>query len=1139
MPADQPHLFRILDLNCEIIQGWAIISTDSYKKETYCPMAGQNIIAGRYQLLDEIGSGGMGTVYKGKDLQSQSLVAVKVLAADVVQSSPILLERFYRESETLGALNHPNIVKLLSTVEEDDNHFLIMEYVGGGSLKEYLLYNPTLPIKQILRIGLGVADALTRTHELGIIHRDVKPSNILLTEGGTPRLTDFGVAQTHESNLTKTGTLMGTVLYLSPEAFMRQPLDARADIWSFGISLFEMLTGNRPYQGDYLYEVMEAVLHHPLPDLEKLRADAPPSLIDLVYRMLTRNRAARIATMREVGAALEDVLRGLPATSPRLQLAAHITGLTSTEDEGLRFALPVPKVGEAHGFPSDLTPFVGRERDVRALNDLLVASGRVIVWGSAGVGKTRLVAQLHRGDDAMPRYYVDLRGLVHTDSILKQISHALGATVRPTRPHQPTAERLLAYLQHQSVLLVLDHADGWYEAEDWLNQLHTPVYDHVHVVVVRRHGPTDPLLGQLQLGPFEVREFRKRRVADEYPVTALYLTVMRESGAEADLRDDAMGAFSALLSATGGNPMATTLAAFACRHREMPKVADHIGRAYDYYTTQDATHDEGLRRVRAAFDAMSDLLDKSERDALLQLSIFAGKFPREAAQTVAEGVSLTNLRHLTEQGLIQRDPDGCFLIPPALAEVAAANLQTMIGLLEGAWRGYESYYADFARKFKHDLKGFRQRQAVLEFRAQFANLCRAWTSVLANDNDRALARLVSIWSLYLWLDDARDVGERLFWPAVEAIANPSAASNLNMVTKLLIRYGLFMVYRADRHDEANNLLVEGYNIAKQRNNLEEMAWAKYGLGMLAEDATEAVEHLTEAMRAGSDAPERLMQVRALIALSEVHARQGQIEKFDELNQEALHIAQEMRDKLSEIEALHSLARYADTDGEHKLAIQAERDLYDYYASIGDRWNMAQSQHHIALSHFKRGRLSQCMDAADEAIETAHAMRALHVVAAALALQAYASSAAEDAALAAAKLSSALAIPYPDHLAQVRVRLAQIHMAAMRGEMGAARDQLLAALPLVDPAEWAMESYLLLVLGAAVLEKVDQAGPSAQLLAFYSRQPAALRWIDRDPVVGKLRATLTAKLSNTEYGMMLANSETLTFSSAIDLLRSAL
>jgi DNA-binding NarL/FixJ family response regulator/predicted Ser/Thr protein kinase len=267
-------------------------------------------IGQRYEIEKLIGSGAVGRVYLGRDLQTQERVAIKELMSDWVARAPESVERFRREGEALRKLNHPNIVKVLATLEENDQHYLVMEYVGGGSLADLLKRQHQLPIEQVISIGLELSDALSRAHHLEIIHRDIKPGNILLADDGTPRLTDFGLAHIGSyPALTTAGQVLGTFHYLSPEACENQPLDARADIWSFGVVLFEMLSGQLPFDGDSPIEIIHAIQNRPVPEVTWYRKDAPAPLADLIRRMLMRDRPVRLASVRLVGVELEALQR--------------------------------------------------------------------------------------------------------------------------------------------------------------------------------------------------------------------------------------------------------------------------------------------------------------------------------------------------------------------------------------------------------------------------------------------------------------------------------------------------------------------------------------------------------------------------------------------------------------------------------------------------------------------------------------------------------------------------------------------------------------------------------------------------------------------------------------------------------------
>jgi serine/threonine protein kinase/tetratricopeptide (TPR) repeat protein len=272
----------------------------------------QTLVAGRYQIAQLIGRGGMGDVYRGIDTQTGEQIAIKRLHESIVEDNPDIVDRFRREGEALRKLDHPNIVKLLVTVEENGRHYLVMEYVGGGSLRDLIDEHARLPLEAVLNIALDLADALTRAHRLNIIHRDIKPDNVLLAEDGTPRLTDFGVAHLGDrTRLTQTGSVIGTYAYLSPEACNGLELDERADIWSFGIMLFEMLTGRVPFHESGTAAILTAILTKPAPDINRLRPGLPQPLTDLLCRMLEKDRDRRIPSVRLVGAELEVLIRGI------------------------------------------------------------------------------------------------------------------------------------------------------------------------------------------------------------------------------------------------------------------------------------------------------------------------------------------------------------------------------------------------------------------------------------------------------------------------------------------------------------------------------------------------------------------------------------------------------------------------------------------------------------------------------------------------------------------------------------------------------------------------------------------------------------------------------------------------------------
>lgn len=278
-------------------------------------MSEARVIGNRYQITALLDRGGMGDVYQGVDQTTGQAVAIKALKPQIVQEDPTLVERFRREANALAKLNHPNIVRVIDTITDGDLHYIVMEFVGGGSLDKLLKQTPQLPVERALQLALDLSDALTRTHRLNIIHRDLKPANVLLADDGTPKLTDFGVARIGDAPgtmLTQIGSILGTVAYLSPEVCEGALYTEKSDIWSFGVMLYQMLTGHLPFEEGSAIATIAAIMGDDVPDARDYRADLPVELVLLLDRMLAKNPEDRISSVRAVGAEIEAILRREP-----------------------------------------------------------------------------------------------------------------------------------------------------------------------------------------------------------------------------------------------------------------------------------------------------------------------------------------------------------------------------------------------------------------------------------------------------------------------------------------------------------------------------------------------------------------------------------------------------------------------------------------------------------------------------------------------------------------------------------------------------------------------------------------------------------------------------------------------------------
>lgn len=271
--------------------------------------AAQSIIAERFVLEEMIGAGSMGEVFRGYDIKTQAPVAIKQLRAYLALEYPKAIDRFVQEGRVLRQLNHPNILEIIATHQQDDHYYIITEFMPHGSLRTLLKEHSPLPIEQIVAMALEISDALARAHHLDIIHRDIKPANILLTKTGVPKLADFGEAYFGRSgqNLTGKGSFLGTPLYASPEVCEGKPVDERSDIWSFGIVLYEMVTGRPPFVNKHPMTMFLQIVNDPVPPISDFRKDVPLALEALIYRLLEKDPDQRPGSMRLVGATLEQI----------------------------------------------------------------------------------------------------------------------------------------------------------------------------------------------------------------------------------------------------------------------------------------------------------------------------------------------------------------------------------------------------------------------------------------------------------------------------------------------------------------------------------------------------------------------------------------------------------------------------------------------------------------------------------------------------------------------------------------------------------------------------------------------------------------------------------------------------------------
>jgi len=271
------------------------------------------VIADKYNIMQKIGEGGMGVVYKANDTRLDRTVALKFLSADLTRDQEAK-QRFVQEAKAAAALNHSNITTIYEIDEDKGQTFIAMEFIPGQSLKQRLEEGP-LSLEEAKELALQVAEGLKEAHDKGIVHRDIKPANIMLTKKGQAKITDFGLAKlAGGADLTKASTIMGTVAYMSPEQARGEDVDLRTDIWSLGAMLYEMVTGERPFRKDREHALIYSILHDELTAPAEIRADIPSRMEEIIFRALEKDTRDRYQSIKEL---MENLKHTVQVTFPK------------------------------------------------------------------------------------------------------------------------------------------------------------------------------------------------------------------------------------------------------------------------------------------------------------------------------------------------------------------------------------------------------------------------------------------------------------------------------------------------------------------------------------------------------------------------------------------------------------------------------------------------------------------------------------------------------------------------------------------------------------------------------------------------------------------------------------------------------
>ncbi len=899
-----------------------------------------------YRIAGTLGRGGMGFVYEAEHAVLGRKAALKTLLPELLEDGDFR-QRFVTESQTVAALDHPSIIPIYDAGDADGVVYIAMRYVAGGDLAQ-LIDSGTLEMERALDILEQVAGALDAAHANELVHRDVKPANVLVEAGGRVYLTDFGIAKRARSRgVTQTGFFVGTLDYAAPEQIRGESVGAPADVYAFGCLVFECLTGKKPFERDTDVAVMYAQLRDDPPSVHELRPELPVSIDAALARALAKEEDGRYANCRELVEAIRSCLGGvMPSTTtpPRPAPVAEVSTVTN---------LPVPP-----------TTLIGRDLELAALVEL---AGRedvrlVTLTGTGGTGKTRLAiavaAELAPALGSV--FFVDLAPVAEASVVGSAIGQVLG--VEESSDLSP-AESIARGLGEGSALLVLDNFEQVMEANDL-----------VHDLLAAAPALTVLVTSQAPLHLRDEHEYPLDPLGEEQAVT-LFLARAQAVKPGFELTDENSEAVHAICRRLDGLPLALELAAARVKLLSPDAILRRLEDSLDLLTGGASDLPTRQRTLRDAIDWSYQLLEPAEQALFARLGVFAGGCSLELADAVAGeaagvGDALDTLASLVDKSLVRQrdgaDGEPRFVLLETIREYALEQLEER-GELEGLRRRHAERFLASVEAAEPEL--LRTNQAVwlerLDADRDNIRAALAWATA-AGEIELALrmaGALVRFWSTRGLMREGR---ARL----AEALASPDGVSPAILAKAQFaagyaaLGEGDFREARADfeRSLEQARAASDGQ---AEGAALAQIAW----LAMAGGEADEARSLAEQSSTLAEQAGDNLVASGAATTLADVALAEGKLDDAIELFERGLTLRRGLGDRRLIANSLVGLGRAYLLRGDYDRAAALFEESLGLAREVKDTWVIS-----VALGHLARERLLAAGDTAKARELIAEALR---------------------------------------------------------------------------------------------------------------------------------------------------------------------
>ncbi|MGI8812936.1 MAG: protein kinase domain-containing protein [Pyrinomonadaceae bacterium] len=884
----------------------------------------------QYTIVSSLGVGGMGEVYLAEDSSLGRPAALKFLAPEFALHGDHI-NRFIREARAASALNHPNICTIYE-INDGEHPYIAMEYIEGETLAD-MVRRRRRNVRQTLHIAVQIAAGLAEAHDKGIVHRDIKPANIIISSRGQVKILDFGLAKRFERDgetaadqfLTKAGMILGTASYMSPEQARGQEVNAASDVWSFGVCIYEMLTGSQPFAGETSTDTLAAVLTRD-PEPPSVRfPEIPEQLDNFVLRALRRNRTERYADASEMLTELQAVRRQVDfesETGPRTlrddssnEENTHIFESATTEvvERKLTGADLVDPEKRSNNLSRNFGAIIGRAKEKAAVISLLSDPGTPLVTltGIGGTGKTRLAQAV--GLELLPEFadgvfFIELSGVRRPDLVAATIASPLGIKDTGGRP---VIELLKDHLRDKQMLLVIDNFEQVIEAAPQLAELAGSA-GRLKILVTSRVVLRLSVERELTVPPLSPPEGDLRSLSDFRSNEAVALFVERAISARPDfeLTEQNAKTVGKICLRLEGLPLAIELAAARIRILNPEGILSRLEQRLQFLTGGPRDLPQRQQTIQNMVDWSYELLSPEEQTMFLALSVFAGGFRLEAAEAIADQHYETSVLDLVSSLLdkslvLRREQHGGeprFRMLDVVRDYAEAKLESL-GQLDERRRRHAEFFSRLAESAEPFLQAAQSAEWLdgLEFEHDNIRAAMQWS--LPHEPQLAVRMAVALrnfWLLhshlnegYQWLKAARDI---------------SSDSDAALRFKLMNGLGLASRFRGD-FETAREAYEQGLIEGREAGDKQGIAISSRGLGLVAmqqKDYAASGEYFMSGLAISRELNDKFGIAISLSFLGDLSRTEKDHTAARPLFEESLDLFRELGNKSAASDALNNL-----------------------------------------------------------------------------------------------------------------------------------------------------------------------------------------------------------------------------------------